>query len=141
MAGEVWRSIAHRDDIHVRLTRELPLEVGGGVLVRKTDGNVWILLDAHLPAHERRAVLAHELEHLDRGSVRYEGSPATWDFVVAQEERRIDSCVAERLVPLDELRVFAAARCSTGEHVTVDDVAEAFDVPVWVARRACELAA
>ncbi len=141
MAENVWRSIAHRDDIHVRLSRHLPGEVGGGVLVRKTDGNIWILLDAHLPAHERRAVLAHELEHLARGSVRFVGSPTTWDSVIVQEERRVDRNVARRLVPIDDLRAFVAARCSTGESVTAADVAEAFDVPVWVARCACEMAA
>lgn len=33
---EVWRSIAHRDDINVRVA-QLPDEVGGGVLVRRDE--------------------------------------------------------------------------------------------------------
>lgn len=135
----VWRSIAHRDDINVR-TAQLPAEVGGGVLVRR-DGSVWILLDAHLPAHERRAVLAHELEHLDRGSVRFDGSPPAWDAVVAREELRVDRAVARRLVPLEALRAFVAQRSTLGEPVTACCVAEAFEVPTWVARVACEMAA
>lgn len=134
----VWRSIAHRDDINVRLAR-LPDEVGGGILVRR-GGRVWILLDAGRPAHERRAILAHELEHLDRGSMRFNGSPPAWEAVVAREELRIDRAVARRLVPLDHLRAFVAQRSSLGEPVTAGCVAEAFDVPMGVARLACELA-
>jgi hypothetical protein len=135
----VWRSIRERDDINVRVA-QLPDEVGGGVLVRRGD-RVWILLDAGRPAHERRAILAHELEHLARGSMRFDGSPPTWDAVVAREEQRVDRAVARRLVPLEQLRAFVAARSSMDEPVTAGCVADAFDVPVWVARMACELAA
>jgi hypothetical protein len=134
----VWRSIRHRDDIQVRLAH-LPDEVGGGTLIRR-GGQVWILLDADRPAHERRAILAHELEHLARGSVRYDGAPPTWDAIVAREERQVDQAVARRLVPVEALRAFVAQRSSLGEAVTVGCVAEAFDVPVSVARLACELA-
>lgn len=79
----VRRSIAHRGHVHVRLV-ELPDEVGGGVLHRRSSGQVWILLDGCRPVDERRALLAHELEHLERGSVRFDGAPATWDAVVAR---------------------------------------------------------
>jgi hypothetical protein len=135
----VWRSIRHRDDIQVRLA-DLPEEVGGGVLVRR-GGLVWILLDADRPAHERRAILAHELEHLRRGSCRFDGAPDTWADVVAREEQLVDRAVARRLVPIEALRAFVAQRSSLGEPVTAGCVAEAFEVPVWVARMACELAA
>ncbi len=135
----VWRSIAHRNDIQVRLA-QLPDECGGGVLVRR-DGLVWILLDGERPAHERRAILAHELEHLERGSVRFDGAPAGWEVVVAKEEQRVDRAVARRLVPLKALRAFVAQQSGLGEPVTAGCVAETFDVPVWVARLACELAA
>lgn len=139
MAENVWRSIRDQDHIHVRVIGRLPQECGGGCVVRRPGGQVWILLDAALSATERRAVLAHELVHLERGSCRYEGSPASWDAVVAKEERMVDRTVAERLVPLGELRDFAAARAEV-EAVTAHDVAEAFGVPIWVAREACERA-
>lgn len=135
MAGSVWRSIRNHDHIHVRIA-PLPAETGGGCLVRRPNGQAWILLDAGLSPAERRAVLAHELVHLERGSARYDGAPPTWDDVVAREELLVDRIVAERLVPADELRTFAAARAELGP-VTVEDVAEHFDVPVWVAREAC----
>lgn len=136
MAESVWGSIRDLDHINVRVT-DLPEHAGDGVLVRKPDGRVWILLGQHLPQRDRRAVLAHELEHLRRGSVRFDGSPPTWDAVVAKEERQVDQIVADRLVPLDELRAFVARRGSLDEPVTVDCVAEAFEVPRWVAREAC----
>lgn len=138
MAEGIWRSIRDHDHIHVRIV-SLPESCGGGCLVRRTNGHAWILLDAALTATERRAVLAHELVHLERGSCRYDGAPATWDAVVAREERMVDRTVAERLVPLAELRDFAAARAEL-DAVTADDVAEAFAVPIWVAREACERA-
>ena len=140
MAESIWGSIRDHDHINVRVT-DLPEHAGDGVLVRQPDGRVWILLGQHLPQRDRRAVLAHELEHLRRGSVRYDGAPATWDAVVAREEIAVDREVARRLVPLEELRAFVSRRASLGECVTVNCVAEAFDVPLWVAREACALAA
>lgn len=137
MSGEsIWGSIRDLDHINVRLA-DLPDECGHGVLVRQPDGQVWILLGQHLPQRDRRAILAHELEHLRRGSVRFEGAPPAWDAVVAKEERQVDQVVADRLVPLEELRAFVEQRGSLEEPVTVDCVAEAFDVPDWVARHAC----
>lgn len=139
MAERVWRSIAHRDDIHVRIT-ELPDACGGGALIRRTDGSVWILLDERLPATERRAVLLHELVHLERGTARCEGAPSTWEAVVAREEQRVDDIVAERLVPEDELRQFVARCLDLGHAVVARDVADEFEVPVEVAKRACRRA-
>lgn len=135
----VWRSIAHRDDIHVRVV-ELPDECGGGVLSRRHGGQVWILLDGRRPAHERRAILAHELEHLARGSVRFDGAPPGWDFIVAREEGRVDQAVAERLVPDEELQAFVRRCLSIDAYVTALDVADEFGVPVEIAERACRRA-
>lgn len=137
-AGDPWRSIADLDHIHVRLV-DLPESAGGGALIRLEHGDVWILLDRALTRPDRRAVLAHELEHLRRGSCRWDGAPASWAAVVAGEERAIDRAVAQQLVPLDELRAFAGRR-STVQAVTAECVAEEFDVPVSVAREACRLA-
>lgn len=136
----VWRSLRDRNDVHVRTT-QLPERCGGGVVVRLDHGEVWILIDSDRPSHERRAILAHELEHLERGSVRFDGAPPTWGAVVAREELRVDRAVARRLVPTEALRSFVAQRSSMGEPVTAGCVAEAFEVPVWVARIACEMAA
>lgn len=136
----VWRSIAHRDDINVRET-SLPSDCGGGVLARLGGGEVWILLDRARSPEERRAILAHELEHLHRGTVRWHDAPPAWTAVVTREELRIDRAVARRLVPLEALRAFVAQRSTLGEPVTAACVAEAFEVPVAIARLACELAA
>lgn len=132
----VWRSIADRDDIHVRLS-PLPDVCGGGALVHRADGRVWILLHEGLSAVERRAVLLHELVHLERGSVRYDDAPPAWEAVVAREEETVDSIVAERLVPEEELRAFVRRCLSIEDYVTALDVAEEFGVPVDVAERAC----
>lgn len=140
MAESIWSSIADHHHINVRLHRSMP-DGCEGALVRMPDGEVWILIDAHLPAHERRAVLAHELEHLRRGSVRFDGAPASWDAVIAREELAVDRAVAHRLVPLDELRSFVAQASTLDQPVTALDVALEFDVPLWVARHACEQAA
>lgn len=140
MRESIWGSIRDCDHIHIRLRPDLPADCGGGVVVREPHGEVWILLEAQLPPHERRAVLAHELEHLSRGSMRSDRAPSSWGVVIAREERRVDRAVARRLVPVDELCAFVAQRRSIGEPVTVTCVAEAFDVPLRVARRACEMA-
>ncbi len=52
----------------------------------------------------------------------------------------MDGEVARRLVPFDELREFAIARESLGEPVTVADIAEHFEVPKAVAKRAAHMA-
>jgi hypothetical protein len=139
MAESVWGSIAGRDDVHVRIV-PLPVDCGGGTIVRRADGTVWILLDEALSATERRAVLLHELVHLERGSVRWDGGPEAWAAVVAREENAVDDIVAERLVPDDELQAFVRRCLSIEEFVTAADVADEFDVPVDVAERACRRA-
>lgn len=141
MAESIWGSIRDSDHVHVRLRPDLPADCGGGAVVRRPDGQIWILIDADLPQPERRAVLAHELEHVRRGSMRFDDAPASWDVVIAREERRIDRAVAQRLVPLEELRAFVAQRRSIEVPVTASCVAEAFDVPLRVAQDACEMAA
>jgi hypothetical protein len=139
MAESVWGSIAHRGDINVRITN-LPAECGGGSVVRRADGSIWILLDVALAATERRAALLHELVHLERGSARHEGAPPAWQAIVAREEQRVDDAVAQRLVPDAELREFVARCLSLDRFVTALDVAQEFEVPVDVAERACRRA-
>lgn len=65
-------------------------------------------------------------------------SPA--DLARATGGAGVDREVARRLVPFEELREFAAERGSLGESVTVADIAEHFEVPRTVARRAARMA-
>ncbi len=92
-----------------------------------------VLIDRSLPAPERRAALAHELVHLERGAV----PRAAPGWVVAKEERWVDRIATQRLVPAAELRRFVEARSSVGP-VSASDVAEQFEVSLPVAIRACE---
>lgn len=107
---------------------------GGG------DAGPTITLERELTSEEGRAVLAHELVHLERGGgVDYAGSPPSWQAIVEREERIVDLEVARRLVPAPELQRFARARVEAGEVVTIDDVMEEWGVPHWVARDALDL--
>lgn len=123
-----WRALRELPDVTFKLTTIDPPKVG---LLVERDGHIEIHVDRRLRRRSRRAVLAHELVHLERGPV------AARD--VARDELAVDREVARRLVPPVELAVFIAARASFGEHVTVHDVAEEFDVPRWVARHAVTL--
>jgi hypothetical protein len=118
-----------REREHLRFARrDLPGGVQGWY---SADAEV-ILIDRTLGRAERNAVLAHELVHQERGGgAGYAGQPATWDAVVAREERNVDIEVARRLVPPDELAAWVG---SHSEPVTAEMVAEHFDVPLWVVR-------
>lgn len=124
---------------YVRVT-DLPVDCGGGTVVRRASGTVWILLDRSLSDTQRRTVLLHELVHLERGSVRHDGAPAAWEAVVAREEETVENIVADRLVPVGDLRAFVRRCLSIEDYVTALDVAHEFGVPVDVAERACRRA-
>jgi|GEM_PF-2886864 len=96
-----------------------------------------ITLDARLPRAERRATLAHELVHDERGILFDARAPVA---LVAKEEALVEAEAVRRLVPLDELRAMAAA-AADGEPLTASEVAAAFDVPPDTARLAAELLA
>lgn len=127
-----WRRLAARADIELRWAR-LPDCYGGAAAV-VDGGRRFIVLDPRLNRTERRAAIEHELVHHERG-VPASTAPA---LLRAKDEHAVRVEVARRLVPLDELRTFAAQRSTVGP-VTATDVAEAFDVPEDVARLACEL--
>lgn len=95
------------------------------------DGDELIVLDPGLTRTERRAALTHELVHLERG-ILPAGAPRS---VVDREEHQVRGETAARLVPLDALAAFVVARCGV-EPVTIEMVAEEFDVPNEVAERA-----
>ncbi|MFN8052797.1 MAG: hypothetical protein U0Q22_15235 [Acidimicrobiales bacterium] len=124
-----WRSLRERERTTLLWQR---LAGAGGVVEVSDDGAETIVLDPGLGRRERRAVLAHELVHLER-SLLPPGSPPA---VVDREEFQVQREVVRRLVPpqlLEEL-VHAAAADGAGDPVTVEVVADAFDVPADIAR-------
>lgn len=95
-----------------------------------------ITLHAGLGRIDRRATLAHDLVHDERGL-----PPASCPVLLREKaEAAVRREVARRLVPLDELRAMVFARTSLDEPATAADIAERFDVPEHVARLACTLA-
>lgn len=98
-----------------------------------------IRLDPRLDRRQRRAALAHELVHLERGGgVTCAGMPATWVPLRQREEQRVNREVARRLVPPAELDALVESRRSVGP-VTSEVVADEFDVPEWVAGIALDM--
>jgi hypothetical protein len=103
------------------------------------EGAVWhrdhrgdqITIDASAGARERRALLAHELVHLERGI----GYPLASAATMEREEAIVRREVARRLVPPDELAALVA-RVGDLEPVTAEVVADEFDVPAHVAAEA-----
>lgn len=131
-----WRVLRDRDDVEFALV-DLPDGWGRGI-VATTGTAAAIMIDRSLPPRERHAVLAHELVHLERGVSAHAGGPEAWQAVRAREERIVDRIVAERLVPLDELEDLVARRSTVGP-VTVEDVADEFDVSADVAANAINI--
>jgi len=92
------------------------------------DGSEVVVLDPRLDRRERRAVLAHELVHLERRLL----PSGTNDAVIDREEHQVRAETVRRLVPPDALARLVAARIDVGP-VTADLVADEFDVPLPVA--------
>jgi hypothetical protein len=90
-----------------------------------------ITIDAHASRRERSALLAHELVHVERGV----GYPAATARTMEREEAIVRRETARRLVPPDELLALVAGRAEV-EPITVDLVADEFDVPPDVAAEA-----
>ncbi|HLG66916.1 MAG TPA: hypothetical protein VKV36_03480 [Acidimicrobiales bacterium] len=134
-----WQALRDRPWIVFGLER-LPPPVAG-VYHRRGTRRV-IVVDARLGRVARRATLAHELVHDERGGgPGFAGQPDGWAAVVARDERQVDDEVARRLVPLDELRRLCRQADDLEEGLSALDVAAAFDVPEPVARRALDLRA
>ena len=94
-----------------------------------------IVLDDRLTRRERRCVLAHELVHAERGI----GHGAATEATMQREEATVRREVARRLVPEDQLRAFVARALTVGP-VTVEQIADEFDVDHDVAAEAARLA-
>jgi hypothetical protein len=125
-----WRALRARPHILFRRAA-LPDGVDGWISPGADGEPTVILVSDQLGYAERRAVLAHELVHDERGGgAGYAGQPPTWDAVVARDERAVDRAVAQWLVPADELAEFV--RSHHPEPVTAEMVSAWFDVPLWV---------
>lgn len=130
-----WRALKHMPDVTVTLA-ELPNETGGAVLARRGRATV-IVLDRRLTQAERKVALAHELLHLERGTVSHcRNIRGALSVEVVREENRIHREVALRLVPLDELGTMVDRVAGLGLGVTATEVADEFDVPQVVAAQA-----
>ena len=93
-----------------------------------------IVLEVTLDRRTRRAVLAHELVHAERGI----GWPSASAATMQLEEERVWRVALDRLAPPSEVRRFVASRASVGP-VTVADLADEFDLPADVAERLVRL--
>lgn len=110
--------------------------MGGGFAARRGSAQL-VVLDPSLVGPERSAALLHELVHLERGGgCEVPGAPVSWDVVAAREERAVEAEVANRLVPRGALAHYVRSALANGDGVTAAAVAEEFDVPERVARRA-----
>jgi hypothetical protein len=131
-----WRGLRDRDHVRFRLD-QLPDETGGGIYARREDGRAAIIIDRRLTQIQRRAALAHELVHDERGGgVPDQGMPEMWGAVVDREEARVNDEVARRLVPRPELIEFVMGMLDIGLSVGAADVAEQFEVPGEVGENA-----
>ena len=120
-----WRALRHTD---VELWFA-PLGGLRGLWERRGDHDQ-ITLDSSLDRQSRREVLAHELVHAERGI----GWPVATAATMQLEEERVWRIAMERLVPSDELHRFIERQSTVGP-VTLDDVADEFDLSPDGARR------
>jgi hypothetical protein len=134
--GSPWAVLAARPDIVVRFA-DLSSTGARGACCRSGDG--WlIVLCTSLDQVSRSAVLAHELQHVERGGgVDHPAMPVTWAAIVRREELLADRATAAAMVPVDVLRDWL---CRQDGGVTAGDVALEWEVPVWLAVVALELA-
>jgi hypothetical protein len=93
-----------------------------------------IVLDARLGRRHRQEVLAHELVHAERRV----GWPAATAATMELEEERVWRVALDRLAPPSAVREFVERRATAGP-VTIDDLAEEFDLSLEAAQRVAEL--
>jgi hypothetical protein len=109
-------------------------DVPQGAVWHRDDRGDHITLDASASRRERRALLAHELIHVERGV----GYPLASAATMQREEAIVRRETARRLVPPGELAALVA-RLDGLEPITAALVADEFDVPEAVAAEALEL--
>ena len=131
-AWNPWRALRSRTHIVFRLA-PLPAETGGAIYWPR-GSRAAIIIDPALSQVARRAALAHELVHDERGGgADLEGMPGSWSAVVMRDEAAVNAEVARRLVPPAELAEFCRMMVALELPVSALDVAEEFQVPEAVA--------
>lgn len=104
------------------------------VHARSADGHRAILVSRALDPAERRAALAHELVHDERGGgCHTPGLPDRLRPLVAREEARVERIAARRLLPAAELASWVGRRLDVGDSVSPADVVAEWDVPHHIA--------
>jgi Zn-dependent peptidase ImmA (M78 family) len=127
MAGwDPWAAAGRRPRLEIWYA-----DVAEGATWHEEDGRDVITLDARADRRRRRALLAHELIHVERRV----GYPAATAATMQREEAIVRREVAARLVPPAALADLVARRAEL-EPVTAELVAEEFDVPEDVADEA-----
>lgn len=133
MAGwRVWAELRRRTHIDLAWAHLVGRD---GQLEELGAGRRRITLDSRLDAMSRRAVLAHELVHDERGILYTDDTPLG---LIRKEEALVDAETCRRLVPLDELDTLVRHVVADGGQVTWREVSDWFDVPRDVAERALE---
>lgn len=133
-----WRALRDREHIDFRLA---PLPFSLRAIYWPRGDRTAIIISPDLTQVERRAALAHELIHDERGG----GCDCPADGhaglhqLAAKEERSVRSEVARRLVPVAALELLIDRAAALDEGVTANDIAEHFGVPIDVAERAAAL--
>jgi hypothetical protein len=130
MTWHVWADLAKRP--HIVLAWGA---IDGASALIEDLGGGWrrITLDARLDRRARRAALAHELVHDERGILFDADCPAG---LVEIEERAVRAEVTRRLVPPVALGDLVATSIEAGHQVTWRTVADTFDVPRDIATEA-----
>jgi hypothetical protein len=126
MRWNPWRAARERENLVIEYA-----DLSCGAAWFQEGGRDVIVIDASADRRTRRALLAHELIHAERGI----GFPAASPAVMQREEAAVRRETAVRLVPLDELAGFVA-RVAGLEAVTAALVGDEFDVPEPVAAEA-----
>jgi hypothetical protein len=130
-----WAAVRERGDIIV-LFQRVP---GAPPAVHQLRGRTHVLLiDPAGGRVERNHLLAHELVHIERGGgcASHGWMPSAWGPVVRREEERVETIVAQRLVPVRALAQLAWKASELEGPLDAHVVAERFDVPIHVAERA-----
>ncbi len=123
---EPWRALRAAGDAVELRWGDLPDERGRFERYATLDV-IW--LDASLSRRDRRAVLAHELIHRERGIGAPDASPAT----MVREEAIVRAEVVRRLVPVAALQHIADA---WPDGAMPREIADHFDVPQDLAEAA-----
>jgi hypothetical protein len=126
----VWGELGRRTHIDLVFAY---ISGAKGLIEREEDGRTTITLDARLRQDERRATLAHELIHDERGILFDDDTPIA---LIVKEEQWVEAEAVRRLVPTDELDEIVQRRELDGETVGCDDVMEWYEVPRDVAELA-----